>query len=62
MRKKPKASKGSGVSTDVAKQAWESTPPTATAGRRTNIPMDQIIAVKEGTGIVPHRFPRVAPR
>jgi len=30
--------------------------------RRTNIPIDQIIAAKEGTGIVPHRFPGVAPR
>ena len=25
----------------------------------TNVPIDQIIAVKEGAGIVPHPFPKI---
>jgi hypothetical protein len=28
----------------------------------TNVPIDQIIAVKEGLGIVPHPFPKVPSR
>jgi enediyne biosynthesis protein E4 len=28
----------------------------------TNVPIDRIIAVKEGTGIVPHRFPKIVPK
>jgi hypothetical protein len=30
--------------------------------RLTNVPIDQIIAVKEGTGIVPHPFPKISQR
>ena len=28
--------------------------------RLTNVPIDRIIAVKEGAGIIPHPFPRIA--
>src|SRR5260370_41061837 len=28
----------------------------------TNVPTDKIIAVKEGAGIVPHPFPKIAPK
>jgi len=30
--------------------------------RLTNVPINQIIAVKEGTGIVPRNFPKVTIR
>jgi enediyne biosynthesis protein E4 len=33
--------------------------PSGQVDKMTNIPVDQIIAVKEGTGIVPHSFPKV---
>jgi len=36
--------------------------PSGQVDKLMNIPVDQIIAVKEGTGIVPHSFPKVAPR
>ena len=34
--------------------------PSGQVDHLTNVPIDQIIAVKEGTGIVPHPFPKVA--
>ncbi len=36
--------------------------PSGQVDKLTNVPIDQIIAVKEGQGIVPHPFPRVTPR
>lgn len=33
--------------------------PSGQVDKLTNLPLDQIIAVKEGVGIVPHRFPKV---
>jgi len=36
--------------------------PSGQIDKLTNIPTDQIIAVKEGQGIVPHLFPKVTPR
>jgi enediyne biosynthesis protein E4 len=35
--------------------------PSGQVDRLTNVPVDQIIAVKEGSGIVPRKFPRVSP-
>jgi len=40
----------------------EITWPSGQIDRLTRVPIDQIIAVKEGVGIVPHRFPKVATR
>jgi hypothetical protein len=36
--------------------------PSGQVDRLTNVPIDQIIAVKEGSGIVAHNFPRVPTR
>jgi enediyne biosynthesis protein E4 len=36
--------------------------PSGQVDKLTNVPIDQIIAVKEGTGIVPHPFPKVPGR
>jgi len=36
--------------------------PSGQVDTLTNVPVDQIIAVKEGVGIVPHPFPKVARR
>jgi hypothetical protein len=33
--------------------------PSGQIDKLTNVPIDTIIAVKEGTGIVPHPFPKV---
>src|SRR5258708_24339799 len=43
---------------DTLEIAW----PSGQVDRLTDVPIDQIIAVKEGTGIVPRKFPKVAPR
>jgi len=40
----------------------EITWPSGQIDRLTNVGIDQIIAVKEGVGIVPHRFPKVPTR
>jgi hypothetical protein len=32
--------------------------PSGQVDKLTNVPIDQIIAVKEGVGIVPHPFPK----
>jgi hypothetical protein len=37
----------------------EITWPSGQVDRLTNVPIDQIIAVKEGTGIVPRKFPKI---
>jgi len=34
--------------------------PSGTVDKVTNFPIDSIIALKEGAGIVPHLFPRVS--
>jgi len=36
--------------------------PSGKVDKLTNVPIDKIIAVKEGVGIVPHPFPKVKPR
>jgi hypothetical protein len=36
--------------------------PSGQVDKLANLPIDTIIAVKEGTGIVPHPFPRVPAR
>src|SRR6202020_1186448 len=40
----------------------EITWPSGQVDKLTNVPIDQIIAVKEGSGIVPHNFPKVPSR
>jgi enediyne biosynthesis protein E4 len=42
--------------------ALEITWPSGQVDRLTNVPIDKIIAVKEGSGIVPHPFPKVPSR
>jgi hypothetical protein len=34
--------------------------PSGQVDRVTNVPIDRIIAVKEGTGVVPREFPKIA--
>ncbi len=36
--------------------------PSGQVDKLTNVPIDSIIAVKEGAGIVPHPFPKVRTR
>ncbi|WP_109486219.1 CRTAC1 family protein [Occallatibacter savannae] len=36
--------------------------PSGQVDKLTNVPIDSIVAVKEGVGIVPHSFPKVKPR
>jgi len=38
-------------------ESLEITWPSGQVDRLTNVPADQIMAVKEGAGIVPHKFP-----
>jgi hypothetical protein len=40
----------------------EITWPSGHVDRLTDVPIDRIIAVKEGAGIVPRKFPRIASR
>ena len=40
-------------------EALEITWPSGHVDRLTNLPIDQIIAIKEGAGIVPHPFPKI---
>jgi hypothetical protein len=40
-------------------QSLQITWPSGQVDKLTNVPVDQIIAVKEGAGIVPHSFPRI---
>jgi hypothetical protein len=37
----------------------EITWPSGTVDKLTNVPINQIITVKEGTGIIPRSFPRI---
>jgi enediyne biosynthesis protein E4 len=41
-------------------ESLEITWPSGTVEKLTNVPIDQIITVKEGTGIVPRSFPKIA--
>jgi enediyne biosynthesis protein E4 len=43
-------------------ESLEITWPSGQVQKLTNLPVDQIIAVKEGSGIVPHPFPKVPSR
>jgi hypothetical protein len=36
--------------------------PSGQVDKLANVPIDKIIAVKEGIGIVPHPFPKIAPK
>ncbi len=56
----PRIQFGLGKRTKI--ESLEITWPSGTVDRLTNVPIDQIIAVKEGTGIVPHPFPKVSQR
>jgi hypothetical protein len=40
-------------------EALEITWPSGQVERLTNVPIDQVIAIKEGAGIVPHPFPKI---
>jgi enediyne biosynthesis protein E4 len=42
--------------------ALEITWPSGRIDRLANLPIDQIVAIKEGVGIVPHRFPKLGSR
>jgi hypothetical protein len=52
----PRIHFGLGKRTKV--ESLEITWPSGQVDRLTNVPIDQIIAVKEGVGIVPRRFPK----
>jgi hypothetical protein len=43
-------------------ESLEITWPSGQVDKLANVPIDRIIAVKEGAGIVPHPFPKVAPK
>jgi hypothetical protein len=49
-----------GLGTRSKIESLEITWPSGKRDRLTNLPVDRIIAVREGTGIVPHPFPRIA--
>jgi len=49
-----------GLGKHVKIDSLEITWPSGQVDRLTNVPIDQIIAVKEGTGIVPRKFPKIA--
>src|SRR6266478_8809754 len=53
----PRIQFGLGKRTKI--ESLEITWPSGQVDRLTNVPIDQIIAVKEGTGIVRHPFPKV---
>ena len=36
--------------------------PSGHVDKLTDVPIDRIVAIKEGVGIVPHPFPKVTPR
>ena len=40
-------------------QSLEITWPSGTVDKLANVPINQIVTVKEGTGIVPHNFPKI---
>jgi enediyne biosynthesis protein E4 len=43
-------------------ESLEITWPSGQVDKLTNLPVDRIIAVKEGTGIVPRSFPKITPK
>jgi hypothetical protein len=47
---------GSRTKIDSLEITW----PSGAVEKLTNIPVDQIIAIKEGAGIMPHKFPCIA--
>ena len=53
----PRIHFGLGRRTKIA--SLEITWPSGQVDKLTNVPIDQIIAVKEGAGIVPRKFPRI---
>jgi enediyne biosynthesis protein E4 len=53
----PRIHFGLGKSTKI--ESLEVTWPSGQVDRLSNVPIDQIIAVKEGIGIVPRRFPKI---
>jgi hypothetical protein len=53
----PRIQFGLGKRTKI--DSLEVTWPSGQIDRLMNVPVDQIIAVKEGAGIVPRRFPKV---
>ncbi len=53
----PRIHFGLGKRTSIA--SLEITWPSGKVDRLTNVPIDQIIAVKEGAGIVPRKFPKI---
>ncbi|HTZ84474.1 MAG TPA: ASPIC/UnbV domain-containing protein, partial [Candidatus Acidoferrales bacterium] len=40
-------------------ESLEVTWPSGQVDRLTNVPIDQIITIREGSGIIPRRFPRI---
>jgi len=51
-----------GLGQRMTVQSLEITWPSGTVDKLTNVPIDQIITVKEGAGIVPRTFPRIPTR
>jgi len=51
-----------GVGKRTKIDSLEITWPSGQIDRLTNVPLDQIIAVKEGAGIIPRNFPKVPSR
>jgi hypothetical protein len=49
-----------GLGKSATIDSLEITWPSGQVDRLNNVPIDHIIAVKEGTGIVPRKFPTVA--
>jgi hypothetical protein len=49
-----------GLGTRSKIDSLEITWPSGSVEKLSNVPIDQIIAVKEGAGIVQHKFPRIA--
>jgi hypothetical protein len=47
---------GQRKSIDLLEITW----PSGTVDKLTNVPINQIITVKEGTGIIPRSFPRIS--
>ena len=56
----PRIQFGLGKRTKI--ESLEITWPSGQVDRLTNVPVDRIIAVKEGAGIVPRSFPKIAPK
>jgi hypothetical protein len=48
-----------GLGKRIKIESLQITWPSGQVDRLTNLPVDQIIAIKEGAGIVPHPFPKI---